>query len=413
MPEVLETPAPSAGVETAAPPTATVDEVKPGEVQPETEIPSPTDEVIEQPDEEPNLDETPGSSGDFEAYKPLFKEHPDLRNILGREKAFSEIAPNGSFYELKQIVERVPSLEDAEALAVAAENHRNLGEIYRKDPVAFTESLRENDPFAFSQLATKLPEILAQTDPRLYRDQAEFYTNAVLDNLYAIAQQSKNEEALTAIQNVAQMLGARLGQPRMAAQPGNSEVERLKRQLQERDQEEMTNRAVSFWDSANDEYAKNASSEIEGLITKSIPDVTEAQLSRMAAEVWEKVNQRLGTQPQTMAQIENFKKQVAQGRMSPADYRAIVDFSTRRAKQMIPLVWKEVSSEWSKQVLAFNQKQIEKKKGIAQTTAEVSPATAPSTTGTRTPRTNPIQAPKRSFSTVFNELRTGTYQPRR
>ena len=137
---------------------------QPAAEQPTEAIPEgqPTQEAEET---ELNLEEAPETSGDYAKYKEIFKEHPELgsdwRTILGREAAFSGL---GQFSEVKGIVERVPTLEDAEILSSQAENHRLLGETYRTDPVGFVESLQENDPNAFATLTRQLPEILAQTD---------------------------------------------------------------------------------------------------------------------------------------------------------------------------------------------------------------------------------------------------------
>src|SRR5215475_4626253 len=113
-----ETPAPP--TEPVTPPADTA-AVPPAEETPK-EQPIAGDEPVEET--EVDLDQTPESSGDFPKYKPLFKENPELRQILGREKAFSEL---GTFSEVKGIIERVPTLEDAETLAGQAENHRALG----------------------------------------------------------------------------------------------------------------------------------------------------------------------------------------------------------------------------------------------------------------------------------------------
>jgi len=69
-----------------------------------------------------------------------------LRQIIGRERAFSELAPNGSFQELKQIVERIPSLADAEQLVADADSKRTFSQTFREDPMQFAESLKESDP---------------------------------------------------------------------------------------------------------------------------------------------------------------------------------------------------------------------------------------------------------------------------
>ena len=414
MAEKVATQATSAVAEpeqVASPTTATAEEVvlepQTAEAQPAETQEQLSTEVETEEEQETNLEEVPETSGDFAKYKDLFKANPELRKIIGREQAFSDIAPNGSFQELKAIVERVPSVSDAETLANAARSLEDLGRTYRTDPAGFVESLRENDGLAFQQLAKQLPEILASTDPSLYSEQARYYSNAVLDNLFAAAQRSGNQDAITSLQNVAAMLGAQLGMPRIQG-PDNSEVAKLRRQLEERDQADKQSKASSFWESATNEHFETSTSEIEALIKKSIPDVNPATLKRMGSEVWETVNARLAQQPQTMAELERLKRDVNNGRMGHAEYKAIVDFSMKRTRQLIPLVWKEVSAEWSKEILRVNKEQIDKRKAIAGKTREITaPAVTQAPAGTRNPVPPKVPGGIRG---ILTKLATGTYQ---
>lgn len=413
MPDV-EVQAPSAGADVEAviaPVTTPVEEaIEPqpaeGQLVEGQEALSTEGTVEDQPEEEVSLEEAPATSGDFAKYKELFKANPELRAIVGREAAFSELGP---FSEVKGIVERVPTLDDAEKLASAAQNLDQFGKTYRDDPAGFTEQLKELDPYAFQQLTKQLPQILAETDPSAYREQSVFYTNSTLDNLFARFQNSGNQDAITSLQNVAAMLGVQLGAQRQEMRPDNSEAAKLRKQLAERDAADSKAKAESFWDSANNEYVSSATSEIETVIKKSIPTITDGQLKRMANEVWDGVNLRLQQQPQAMAQIERYKQDVTKGKMGVADRKAIVDFSTRRAKQLIPLVWKEVSAEWSKQVLAANKSKIDLKTGIAAKTKDIGapPAAVPSAA----PPARPNQPKRGGVSGILERIRSGTYQP--
>src|SRR5258708_2622027 len=174
--ERLETPAAAtpAVVPPEAKPEETTAAMPPAEATPTVQ---PTEgQPTETPEVEPELDleQVPESSGDFPKYKPLFKEHPELRQILGREKAFSEL---GAFSEVRSIIERVPTITDAEQLVEDAENKRTFGKSFREDVPTFVESLKESDPLAFSTFAKELPKVLAETAPELYTEQARYYVN--------------------------------------------------------------------------------------------------------------------------------------------------------------------------------------------------------------------------------------------
>src|SRR5882672_12175639 len=155
----VETAASGAATTTAASPTAqepTKEVQQPVEGQPKLVVEEPiklaaeepTSQVTE-PEAEPDLDLIPEGSGDYEKFKKVFETHPELKSelkhIIGREKAFSEMAPNGSFSDTREILQRIPTVEDAETLTEQAENARSFGETFRSDRSTFIESLKESD----------------------------------------------------------------------------------------------------------------------------------------------------------------------------------------------------------------------------------------------------------------------------
>jgi hypothetical protein len=390
--------------ETPAPPAETVKPEETPAAEPPKEVTTPAEQPTEgEPVEETevDLDATPESSGDFPKYKPLFKENPELRQILGREKAFSEL---GQFSEVKSIIERVPTLEDAETLATQAENHRNLGETFRSDPAAFAESLKENDPLAFQQFAARLPEVLKQDDPELWTKQATAYTSEVLTNAFHIAQQTQDTELAKAVQLVHQALGlSHSAKPSAAVNP---ELDKLRKEKAERDQSDKTAQFDSFWN-GTDEAITNASiTEIEAQIKKAIPSVNQKQLTLMVRESWQKVLDTVGQQPQTVAQMETYRKNAMNGR---GNYKEIVNYGTGRAKLVIPKAVKAVVDEFTRDVLKLNNETTEKKKAVAASTRDAGTGPQGTTSAAQLPSTN---GKKRTSEDVFRELESKTYVPR-
>src|SRR5579885_1515615 len=358
----------------------------------------------EAPDEtEVDLEAVPETSGDFARYKPLFKDYPELRNILGREKAFSEIAP--SFSELRQIVERVPSLEDAEQLFSDAENKRILGQTFREDPASFMESLKESDGLAYQQLVTRLPEVLAQTDEKLFAEQARFYSNRVISNVLGISHQSGDQELMAAAQRVAQFLGVRPGQD-SAVREDNSEAARLRKQLQERDQADQQAAFDTFWSETDGAIINNCVSLIEDTLKRALPQATPAQIERMKKEAWDKTLETLNAQPQTRAQIDSFRSNALQGRMGISEHKQIVAYGTGRAKLVIPKVVKTVIDDWTGNVLKLENQKTQKKQAVAERTKDV--GSGPQATSSAAGATVPNGKP-RSMKDVFRELESGTY----
>lgn len=380
----------------------------PVEGQPETEIPATTEP---EPETEPNLEDTPETSGAFDKYKDAFKDHPELgkdwRNIVGREKAYSEL---GQFSEVKGIIERIPTLEDAETLATQAENHRVLGETFRANPVEFAESLKENDPNAFRQLAVTLPKYLAENDPSAFTEQARYYVDNAIVGMWNDAQTSGDAEYKAAVQVIANRIGYRGAQPDNAA-PANSELERLRNEKKTREASDQQASYDNFWQQTDSAIIESSLTEIDATLKKALPSATPAQLDRMKREVWEKTLETINAQPQTRAQIETFRKNALKGKQSIADHKAIVTYATGRAKLVIPKTSKSVIDEWSKSVIQINRETAEKKKDIAAKTRDV--GTGPQGTTSSAAAPPPVNNGKiRTQSDVLKELAAGTYVKR-
>lgn len=413
--------------ETAASGAATTTAASPTVQKPAEEVPRPAEEpqktttpteqptpVTPEPEAEPDLDTVPEGSGDYDKFKKVFEAHPDLKgelkHIIGREKAFSELAPNGSFSDAREILQRIPTVEDAEQLTTQAENAKTFGETFRSDRVSFVESLKESDPLAFQALAAELPDILAQTDEKLYTEQARTYTNRVISNTLAIAHQSGDAKFLEAVQLVAQYLGVTpaTAQPRATE---SSEVARLRKQLAERDASEASSTAETFWSATDEAIISSATAELERVVKQALPNATPKQLERINKEVWNKTLETLNSQPQFRQQINSYKDAAfKKGRVGISDHKQIVDFGTRRAKLVIPKVAKDVISEWSKEVLQLSSTTNDKRQQIAATTKDV--GTGPQGTTSTAVQTPPNGAKPRGLSSIFNEIESGAYVKR-
>lgn len=405
----------------AASPTAgqSTEEVqKPAEEQPVQDKPA-SEEIIAEPEveQEPDLEVAPETSGDYAKYKkmevvvdgksvPLFQALPDLRNILGREHAFSEL---GQFSEVREIVQRIPTIADAETLVSDAENKRILGQTFREDLPAFVESLKESDPLAFQNFAKQLPDVLAATDETLWVEQARTYTGRVLNNAFSIAQRSGDKDLQAAVDVVARSLGISLGVA--AAQPAqvNTEVQKLRQQIAERNQQDEQSAFNSFWNETDGVVIDNAVSEIESAIKKALPAVEAAQLGRMTKETYGQVLNLLNAQPQTVSQVNSYREAARKGKRGIAEHKTIVNFMTQRAKQVIPKAVKSVVDEWSGSVLKLNTDKLEKKKAVAAGTRDV--GTGPQGTTSAAAKLPSSNGKPRSAADIFKELAAGTYTP--
>lgn len=398
---------------TPAPPTGTeVEEPKvpPVEGQPETETPST--EAAPEPEVEPNLDEVPEDSGDFEKFKDVLKAHPEvasqLKHIIGREKAFSEMAPNGSFGQMREILERIPTVADAEQLVADSESRREFGRMYREDAPGFVENLKKADPVAFQKFAQELPEVLKDTDPTMWSAQARIYVPEVLTSQALIAQQNGDQATLDACHLLAQKMGIRLGEQTAPPPRANSEVERLRREAKEREQADQEAAFNTFWQSTDEVVINDTVGQIEAAIKKAVPSATEAQLKRMVKEGYDRTLELMNQQPQTLSAINQYRESARKGKQGIAEHKTIIQFITGRTKLVVPKAVKGVIDEWSGQVLKLNTDTIQKKTALAAKTRDV--GTGPGATTSAAAPTNAGQG-KLHAKDIFAKLADGTYVP--
>jgi len=354
----------------------------------------PAEETVDET--EPNLEEVPETSGDFTKYKHLYKDNPDLRNIIGRERAFSEL---GDFSTVREVISRVPTVEDAETLVGDADTKRELARSFREEPKVFIDSLRATDQLAFQKFTQKLPELLAETDLRLWQEQARAYIAPVLSNAFMIAQNQQDVELAKAVQMVSQALQMPLGAqaPRTETNP---ELERLRREKAERENADKTQAFDSFWGQTDNAIIESTVGEIEKTLKAAVPQATPQQLKRMVGEVYSKTIETLGAQPQFTSQIQTYRSNAEKGRMGIADHKAIVDFSLRRAKLVIPKAAKDIITEWNSGIIQNGKSEIEKKQAIAKTTKDA--GTGPQ--GSSAVATTPAAAGPRHLKDVFKDL---------
>lgn len=367
----------------------------------------PAEGVPTEPEVEPDLDTPAEASGDFEKFKTVFDSHPELKTelkqIIGREKAYSEL---GTFSEVRSIVERIPTLEDAETLTSQAENARNLGDSFRSDPETFVESLKESDPLAFRQFAEKLPEVLAETDPAAYTAQSRYYMTATLDYLYRAGQ--GNEEFLKSLGTVAGAMGINLGVPRAAAHV-DPEKQKLKQQLEERDRADADAEFQNFWEQTDGAIIQSSVEAIDTQLKHALPQASEKQLDRMKKEVWAKTLEVLNSQPQTTAQLARFREQAQAGKRGIAEHKSIVAYGAGRARLVIPKMVKAVVDEWTKELLKTNNTKVDQKKAVAAATKDAGGG-AQGTSGAAAPAAP--SGKRRTEEDVFRELESRTYVAR-
>lgn len=374
------------------------------EAAPTEQVPVETPEA-EGAEPEVDLEAAPETSGDFAKYKPLFKENPELRQILGREKAFTEIQGDQPFSEFRQIHELIPTVEDAQRMVEESDNAREFGRSFRESPTEFVSSLKQSDPRAFKEVVSELPTILAKQDPQIWREQAGYYLDRVLNNAYQIAASRKDEQLTAAVTLVMQNLGITAGGNHFQSE--NPEVEQLKAKLAEKEQSDKDGAFQSFYEQTDSVITDGTVKAIEDKIKTLVPTATDSQVKRMVKETFDGTMEQLRNQPQFAAQLQNHWNNAKKGRMSIAEHNAIVNFATSRAKLVIPRVASAVVSEWNQSVFKTSKATTEKKQAVAATTKDVGAGPQATTSAAQGSAAPQYKKPE----DVFKAIEAGTYVP--
>lgn len=346
-------------------PEKPADEGKPPEeVKPEPEA------KPEEPEPEPDLEERPALPEDaFHKYREdgTFKAHPELRSIIGRHEAYSEL---GSVSELRTLRETFPTQEDVEQVTQAAEQLKVASEVFRSDPAAFAENLREIDADAFQKFGMEFPKVLAQLDPQIYVSVRSQLFEDALTFLRDSAEQGQDAELLEQLDGVAvKALGRSLSQQPRAAHrtdPRDAELTRLRKEKEERGQSDRQEAFQSFHAAVEADYMQQSLTDIEAMVVKAFPGIVDEDKKDIVRETWENLQKTLTAQPQTKAYAQQAYKDAAEkGRVGPTEQKALIDFLVKRAKLAIPGVTKGVLTKWTRRLVGANKVQLDKQRTTA------------------------------------------------
>jgi signal transduction histidine kinase len=256
-------------------------------------------------------------------------------------------------------------------------------------------------------------------DKNLWIEQRTETFQEILDNAAQIAQSNGDQVVLDAARAIAQSMGLRLGmslaKPRV--DPRDSELERLRKQEQERTSNDHRQNYDSFRNSINEEYIETVTQEIEtdlkaALAKANLADAGDSVLKRMVKDAYDRLDEKMNSQPDTRKRMsEAFQAAFRDRRMSASDRKGILDFVTRRARATRPAVVREVVEEWTKSILGANRKTIQTKQTVAATTKDVGTSTgAPPTTNGKPPSAATPGKPK-TFESIMDNVRQQAGRP--
>lgn len=368
--------------------------------QPQVDQPEETE-----PESEPDLEES-AEAKPFSEYKDVFKTHPELRTKVARENAFTELFPK--FSDAKQLREWFPTQDDAERIVEDSTNLRTMQETFRSDPAGYMDSLRETDAASFQKLVTSLPSYLSQSDPDLYANVARPIVTTVFDNLFEAAQ-AAGDKALVAqlIEVAGRGLGITLGGYRPQRQDAStSEIERLRKQVQERDEADRERAFTTFTQDVDQQFVSRVQGEIAKIVDGST--FTDKVKTTIKKSVWESVHASINNQPAVRSEVERLFVKARDGKATKAEQSQLVESLVRRASSLIPGVYKTESAEWAKAVVKRSKEEIANKQRIAETTKDAGSGVGAGGAARPASAPRPPRQP-RTAADILAEARSGTY----
>lgn len=355
---------------------------QPGEVQPETETPSePVAQepvVPEEPEAELDLEAIPAEHDDFAKYKPLYKENPELRGIIGRHAEFTEMFPEFAF--ARELHEAIPDRDSLEQTVTDANEWRGISSELQSNPNDFLSSYAEKNPNGFSKMARDFPRLLEQSDRQMWIAQRTETFQEILDNVAHIANQESNNEVLSALGIVAREMGLRLGDstntPRV--DPRDAELTRLKTERDERIQSEKKQAYESFATSVDTSFEDKGRAEVNAAVKAALAKAAFEDTGGLITEdltekIWTKTIAKLNEQPDFKRQIPAmFQEATRTGKYTESEKNRILDFSMKKLAQLRPAIHREVFDKWTPVFVGANKAKIQAKQTIAAQTKDTS-----------------------------------------
>lgn len=336
---------------------------------------------------------------------PLFKAFPELRGVIGRHEAYSDL---GTISELRDLRTKFPSNEDAEHIVGNSQEFEKWGGEYLDNPAAFLETLQTADQQAFEKLAAELPKFVATQFPEVARRQASQTIESTLRHWQTTAEQARDEELAAAISLVAERAGVNLRFAPPAPSAENSEVSRLRKQLADRENADKIATFKGFASSVESDFTESVLAEIQAQTIKSFPQLQEqgtdapsvaaskkSDLKDIVREMWQELQDALDNQPQTAAYVKKAYESAKAGRNGANEKKALTDFLVARAKQTLPAIKSRVITKWARRIVADAKKAAPQKIAAPAKESAKAPASAPA----------PAKpTPRRSEEDILNSL---------
>lgn len=306
---------------------------------------------------EPEVEEPATETVEPAELKELFKANPQLRTAYYAEKAYREVFPTVA--EAREVKTLFPGgLEDAKAAATSREDLERFDNLFYsdnpQDHAEFIRTLHEEDPGAFAHLARAFPDVLAEIDPRAYREDTSQRMEGVLRNLASAHSDDQNLQNAIAV--ISHKLFGRTS-PEQRPSPRDSALQQRERHVEQRERDWNQRQFSDFRErvdkAADTEADKLIRSTLDGLLKES--PASDKAKQRMTGEVEEQIRATLKADRGFLAQL---RRAVRSGKMDEAHQQQLVAITVQRVRPLVKGAVAKVVQEWTKDVLATNSQRL-------------------------------------------------------
>lgn len=296
-----------------------------------------------------------------EELRQLLAKEPRIRDFYFAERKYRELFP--TLGEARELRERFPTAQDADAVIRQAENLLAVERTYRERPEDFIKGIAKGDPAAFERFVEAVPFTLYESNPEMYRAKiAEPVVRSLVANLAEKAASAGDQELADAVGTLVERLGLKFDQPASgpgAGEPWRAEYEQLKRDNEERARALAETQERGFDTSIQRTFIGDLKTQVEAEIQKLGPAIPEVVRETVYNSIMEGILGKIAANSWLNERAIQVKRN---GDYGAGHLQEMVNLLSTHARPMIPGVIAAVLNKWAPVIVKGNAQELNEAK---------------------------------------------------
>lgn len=264
-------------------------------------------------------------------YPKIFKEFPELRDVIFREQEFSKNF--GSVEEAEEAGTKARSFDAIEASLLGG------------DSSPIIEQLAKNDPEALAKVVDNFLPTVLKSSQDLYLRATIPVIEQLLHSAFNQGKSSQNANLMRSAQHIAQFIFGRPDIPDPSRRGANTGPHPAEKKLQE----EREQWAQQRFQEASQDINSAIDSELEAEIMKGLdPDkkLTDRQRSKLVEDIKNEIDAALGKDESFKRQMRSLWQKATTSNYGKEQRASIKSAFLARAKALVPSVRTRLRAEW-------------------------------------------------------------------